>query len=457
MIAFSKNKRYQKVKETFLEWSSRTDINNYRKIFEYKGNFLAQIIWTIIFFGLGGLTVALIQMSISAYFTFSVTSTYDLCYENPAEFPTITLCSSNPFLTQQAASLLTALAFNYSLDLGSEIKDIVKLAKMFAANPEYGDENRKLLGLSIDNIVSCQFNNKDCKEDLHWIWLFDYGNCFQFNAGRNYLNRNIDLAKMSRTEPNYGLNIVFNILNREYALEFLNDQGYLRQITLPLYDFVSFVHNSSNRISSTTKFIYFKKEETKLTFSVRRKFIYKQAWPYSDCIDLSSYSSDYYNFLLHSNYSYRQLDCLDLCIQQEIMNECKCYDLRYPKLNNQTKPCLNLTEYNCAEIEINNFVSSACIRDSCPLECDSVNYAVQNSVGAYNFQPYVFGEFGQTSFEVFYSSLQFTAVTESPQTTFINLLTQLGGSLGMFASFSVFSLFETLEIFILIIYSFFVK
>ena len=449
----TKKKQLQTVKETFLEWSSRNDTNSYRKIFDYKENILAQILWLLIFLVLISLTVLLIQMNIRDYLTYAVVTTYEVIYESPTEFPTLTICASSPFLSNQAIDLLQESAFNNSLDILSNLTDVIKLAKMFAANPEYGDENRKLLGLSIDNIVSCQFNNKDCKEDLHWIWLFDYGNCFQFNAGRNYLNRNIDLAKSSRTEPSYGLNLVidFYFMNNIWVN---NNQ----MIHIQTYDFVALVHNSSNRISSSTSFIFLDSFKKRSILSVERTFIYKQAWPYSDCIDMSSYSSDYYNFLLHSNYSYRQLDCLDLCIQQEIMNECKCYDLRYPKLNNQTKPCLNLTEYNCAEIEINNFDSSACIRDSCPLECNSQKFVLESSTGNPYSKPFQVDTLNPqylSVLNVFYRNLEYTVVAESPQTTFIELLTELGGSMGMFISFSVFTLFETIEICILIIYKVF--
>ena len=34
-VHFKIRDRIQKAKETFLEWSSRTDMNNYKKIFEY--------------------------------------------------------------------------------------------------------------------------------------------------------------------------------------------------------------------------------------------------------------------------------------------------------------------------------------------------------------------------------------------------------------------------------------
>ena len=58
------------------------------------------------------------------------------------------------------------------------------------------------------------------------------------------------------------------------------------------------------------------------------------------------------------------------------------------------------------------------------------------------------------SINVFYTSLEYTVIAETPQTT---LFTQLGGSLGMFISFSVFTLFEAIEIIILILYALWFK
>ena len=107
--------KIQTAKEAFLEWSSRTDLNNNGKIFEYKGNILAQIIWIIIFLVLGGLTVLIIQQSIDAYLSYSVTSTYETIYESPSEFPTITICGGNPFVTRESGNLFKEIAFSYNL------------------------------------------------------------------------------------------------------------------------------------------------------------------------------------------------------------------------------------------------------------------------------------------------------------------------------------------------------
>ena len=47
---------------------------------------------------------------------------------------------------------------------------------------------------------------------------------------------------------------------------------------------------------------------------------------------------------------------------------------------------------------------------------------------------------------IFYPSLKYTYISESPQMTVLNLLSSLGGSLGMFLGFSVFSLLELFEL-----------
>ena len=440
--------RFALAKKIYLEWSSRSDINNYGKIFDYQGNILAQTLWTIIFICLTSLTIVLIQMSISSYLTYSVTTSYDIVYESPTYFPTITMCAGNPFVSWQAISLFKELALNNSLDFYNNITDLITLAKMYSAHPSYADEDRKKLGLSIDSISSCQFNKKDCKNDLHWIWLYDYGNCFQFNSGLNLTNKKIDLTHISRTGSDYGLNVKFSFY-------FSNVSGNSpSQVQFDNFDFVCFIHNSSNKVTSSN-FFYFP-YNFKARLSVGRTSIRKQASPYSKCIDLSSYSSVYHDYLVQTNNSYRQLDCLDLCMQQHIIGACGCYDQRYQCLNNKYEPCLNLTQFVCSENQINNFESSECITASCPLECDSVKYELEYSIGNPRCQPQKNRESeGITSLSVFYPSLEYTQISESPQTTFINLLTQLGGSLGMFISFSVFTLFEGIEILILIVHALF--
>jgi hypothetical protein len=118
-----------------------------------------------------------------------------------------------------------------------------------------------------------------------------------------------------------------------------------------------------------------------------------------------------------------------------------------------------------------------CQMSFCPLECNSVTYDLslssleyhsqnhyENTINTQDNRDYFQRVYNETlsleayksrtvSFVVFYPSLQYTLLTESPKTSVADLFSQIGGSLGMFVSFSIFTLFELCEIVILIIYN----
>ena len=54
---------------------------------------------------------------------------------------------------------------------------------------------------------------------------------------------------------------------------------------------------------------------------------------------------------------------------------------------------------------------------------------------------------------IFYPHLEYTKITEYPKVERYDLFTQIGGSLGMFVSFSIFTIFELIEIGFLILHS----
>ena len=61
------------------------------------------------------------------------------------------------------------------------------------------------------------------------------------------------------------------------------------------------------------------------------------------------------------------------------------------------------------------------------------------------------------SFSVYYPSLSYIKIETSPATTFAGLLANIGGSMGLIVSVSVFTIFEIAELFCLILYTVFFK
>ena len=52
---------------------------------------------------------------------------------------------------------------------------------------------------------------------------------------------------------------------------------------------------------------------------------------------------------------------------------------------------------------------------------------------------------------VFYPALEYTFIRESPQMTELGLFADIGGTLGLFISASIFTLFEIIEILVLVL------
>jgi len=192
---------------------------------------------------------------------------------------------------------------------------------------------------------------------------------------------------------------------------------------------------------------------------------------------LSSFKSTLFDLVKQSNYTYSQTDCFHLCLQRDIIKTCDCYYTRYTKIYDTTQPCLNLTQLDCIQRVSSTFEQDKCTSE-CPLECDSVKY--EYSLSSMSFPSQIFYDklksdakylnstessyfqIDLSSIEnykkyflminVFYPYLEYTEITESPKFTLIDLISQAGGSLGMFCSFSLFHFIEIVEILIITVY-----
>ena len=445
------------LRELCTKWSKTLDINCYWKILEYRNNFRAKLFWYLVLFASTCATAWLISFNVLNFLKYEVVTQTTLVYETPTQFPTLTFCDNNPLANKQAQILNDLISSN---NVGTnDWVTLTKLAQMQASAPTFGDAKRQTLGLNTDQIAFTALNGRSFASDLHWLWSFDYGNCFQFNSGLNSSNQPVDLITMSREGRDNGPKIGFARLfyQNKYVTTF--SQGM-----------VLFVHNSSFK---PTQAVFL--EPGKETFvSVERTFTRKYPKPYSECIDLSIYSSSLHDYIVQSGRIYRQIVCFDLCIQQDIIQKCYCFHTAYEKLNASQRPCLNLSDYNCLSEVFKAFRVEECTVKFCPLECESVTYdltlssLVSPSETAFSqfFDNKVMSDlFNQSNvtltyesfkessviFTVYYSSMHYTQIIETPKVGIFDLFTQIGASMGMFVSFSIFTFFELIEVLFLIL------
>ena len=453
------------LKNTFLEWAMRANVDCFVKIFDYYENSLfTKLVWTLILLASSCLSFWLVRQNILSYLTYGVTSQISEVYEIPTEFPAVTLCDRNAFTTSHASTYFNDLSNQYLSDPSyhNNFPDTFALAQMLTSDPSFGDQNRKLMGLNIDQIYTCTFNNVDCKNDLHWYWSYDFGNCFQFNVGLNLTNQNIGKKRSYIEGPNNGLQIEISPFSFENVWLSFSEFGM-----------IAFIHNSSFKPRLSDGVLLMPSEANYI--EVKRTFLSNPPKPYTDCVDLASYSSDLYDFILESNQTYRQKDCFDLCKQTSIIDACGCYYLGFANpSSNEIRPCLNLIEFQCYTRKLVQFDSIPCASNFCPLECDSIQYlsllssSTKPSLIQYydyialsnndvNNLPY---ELFRTEFlrlNVFYSSLTYTQLVDSPTLLLTDLFGNIGGSLSLIVSLSFFTLFELAEFFVLLLHALTIK
>jgi hypothetical protein len=208
---------------------------------------------------------------------------------------------------------------------------------------------------------------------------------------------------------------------------------------------------------------------------IKRVFNHKLGHPYSNCLEdvslIDSYDSDLYRFILNNTkYAYRQKDCFNYCFGREYykfnnitnkidhvfnaiqdLNDLKSeefYKMIDAIINNI---CNNLfSRFKIDKIYFNNFYVKGI--PQCPLECDSVTYEL--SLSSMKFSD---GNENITGFNAYYADSTYTTITELAKQEFLDLISNIGGNLGLFIGISFLSFAEIFELLFEIVFILFQK
>ena len=114
-----------------------------------------------------------------------------------------------------------------------------------------------------------------------------------------------------------------------------------------------------------------------------------------------------------------------------------------------------------------------CATTSCPLECETVQYdltvssLINPTINVYRWciaynctsdaqdPSFTFDEFRMrfVRVSVFYSGLEYTQLDVVPAMTLLNLVANIGGSMSLIVGLSFFTVFEMVELFVLMAHS----
>jgi hypothetical protein len=438
--------------ERFVEWSSTSTSHGLPNIFRTH-NIGLKIMWLLFFLFSTAICGFMIARSIIEYLNYDVVTKIRVLHENPSEFPTITICNINPFTKIKSKGLYKQVVEKYknfvNFDQQVTVEDLRAYQPYFlleAKNPEYGDENRTLLGPMLSEmLISCSFHGSDeeCNEsDFEWFYMIDNGNCFRFNSGLNSSSNRVPIKKAYRSGELFGFKIEL-LLDKLNTFSGVNSNNGIR----------IYIQNSSVYPKFYTDSIDVE-PGTLTSISLKKELSESMPSPFSDCKSSESINSALNKKMRDYNKTYSQSECLWVCYQEKIISKCNCYDMWLENLNSNVKPCLNLTELNCSYEITNTMLKNErnyeCI-EQCPLECTTVSYEYVSSSSQYPSQryfevlkerPFIKRSFSDegvrnitydilrerlVSLSIYLKTLSYTKISESQKLNSVDLIAGIGG------------------------------
>jgi hypothetical protein len=422
--------------ELIISWEefvSRCTTHGIMNIHQNKAYFF-KVMWLIMFLGMSSFSFYLIVSAADEYLKYEVTTKIKIVPQNRIQFPTLKICDMNPFSTQFAkkqineyfnASGLTS-PFNITTSSKKYMRGLLNFYRDLVnkRNIHLSKEEKKNLGIEFEQIlISCSFGNLECLAE-NFTWSYDdssNGNCYVFNSGFDSNGSKIPVLLSTQSGTGYSFRLEMILPPPDtYYLDML--QGIRMYIGDSTMEYSKYEHVGLSPGSMT--FISMKKTVSKALPK-----------PFSDCNPGSKYS---------------QSGCVDKCYASSSTKYCNC---------SATSGCFTLEQVKC-EHEFRdkffneNFQNDACSR-KCTSKCEqtvydliissfdypSDNYArnmIDNKDFLFKNQEYAIdSEYlkrNMVGVLVYWKNLEYTLIEESPTTTELGLIANIGGLLGMFKS-----------------------
>ena len=465
------------LKSVFLKRLASTTIHGLPRIVESK-NPILRFIWLFCFMLSFGACIYYISSNMIEFFNYDETSQIQFVQESPVLFPAVEVCNSNPYQTEHALDvIINYLNENtqFVYDQAGSARSLSKLDFINQVLFDYPDLENHLtaytnglnkseqqrLGFPLDSILlTCQFVADTCGvQDFRWNFRKNFGNCFTFNLHRKYYSIGPGETYKLRLEMFAGI---------EERL--LNTNGKNHGLRLLVYNQSNFYLIADYGINAGAG--------TALTLAVKRVIIDGLEEPYSKCDFVTTPSPDkfnltIYNLFVAANKTYSQVNCLVVCYRQLALSICECFDnvLKPIPENTTVKYCSTESEFSCIsdlyrQIVLNKNDSFHCL-NSCPLECSSAYFTFTPFYSTFAKRSYaelllrnrseaVYGLVGRhltpdefrknlVQVNIYYESMSYEYISQSPTTTWVTLLANVGGVLGLFIGMSLLSLVELIE------------
>ena len=430
-----------------------------------------KIFWSFFFLLSFSLSSVMIIENFIDFFKYEVTTSIRKFPEYPMNFPTVSICNTDIFVTNYSIKYLANLLrndlkqqLNYTKILNQNFSDDLTLVNYFIRN-DYSKEFLKIssykafhenssiqekLGYSFEEMVlTCKFQKENCyKSDFIQQYNYYYGNCFIFNNLST-------IKKMYSLGSDFGLELELLVGKPNKYLSFSRSLG------ANLY-----IYNQSSGATSYDKYEVPAGFSTKLSFM--KTYFVKLPDPFSDC-DISETidQSD-----LQKNFTYSQEMCRVTCKQKLNYEKCECYDGDIDCIScGYSNYCFDKKDIECIK-DSSFYVNSVCNK-KCFSECEQEYYSYTPSYRKFPTETHKLTliekskllrnmilnnedvEHKVLRIVIYSENFDYEYIWESESMQLVSVIANIGGTLGLFLGVSVLSFCEIFEI--LFEYFFFLK
>ncbi|XP_077861955.1 epithelial sodium channel subunit alpha-like [Saccoglossus kowalevskii] len=317
----------------------------------------------------------------------------------------------------------------------SDLESVLKLTASEVT--EYGHQLK-------DFILQCSFDSQECNMTRDFRHFVDdkYGNCYQFNP----MDPNREIFYATKTGARYGLKMTLFTEQKEYISVYGRDSGARVVIHPPHTPPIPWSEGITITPGKVT------------SLGIKEVRIAREPEPYGNCTREYEYNSIYGDY-------YDKKACEETCIQDTMMKHCGCVDTM---LRNKFPRCklLDRTQDICKQM-IYYFALKQALNCECKQPCNESWYEFSASHSLWPSDIYLKHLLTQIHYDnpktkgiqdfetasknlvrldVYFEALNYESITERPAITEQNLLSDIGGTLGLYCGFSFITIVEFIQL-----------
>jgi hypothetical protein len=298
------------------------------------------------------------------------------------------------------------------------------------------------------SLYNCSISSTEC--DIHNFYsykaLTSYNDeivtCYVLNGGKNSTDHPSEIKSTTTTGFFSGFFMEL-YLPKDHSIYYYINDAYVKPTKSEIAKYLT-----SGKISDI---ILEKTVETKLEY------------PFNNCWNrVNLPDTPLVRQLSADNITYRQVNCLEVCFQKVVQKYALEHGINEDEARESKKVINYDTEKNCNHL--------------CPLECESTQYKISQSTFSIvdlniedkrlknisfiekklNITINSTEEFNKNKLQlnVNFESLKYTQISQTPKTSLSALISNLGGSTGLFLDLSFMSACRAIEFFLGIIFKF---